>query len=75
MLTLRWRPFGRSWGQFLTPDEQMDIQKELSNLKTKTEASLCREDDREILAVNTDRTNAQRYGEDEHEAEPAGQLR
>ena len=26
MLTLRWRPFGRSWGQFLTPDEQMDIQ-------------------------------------------------
>ena len=51
MLTLRWRPFGRSWGQFLTPDEQLDIQKEPSNLKTKTEASLCQEDDREILAA------------------------
>ena len=30
----------------MTPDEQLDIQKEPSNLKTKTEASLCREDDR-----------------------------
>ena len=55
------------------PDRALEPQNEHPEgaLDHQDEASLCREDDRDSRLHQSD----QRYGEDEHEAEPAGRLR